>query len=378
METRANHLLIGVFVLAALVAGLGFLYWVGGIEDARARNRYVLQFDGPVQGLTPAADVLFNGLKVGQIGEIGIDPEDTRRVRVVVELEPGTPVRANSRAMLLQHGFTGLASIGITPGTPDATIIAGAETGSLPEIRTDPVLGATSLLESGAEIAASANAAFRRINDLIGDNEQSIRSAIRGLEAFAAMLEQNRGDITAIIANVRGFSDQLSRLTELIATAERTLARIDGVIVRNEGAIDRSIENVSLFTGVLAEKREDVGVVIANVRDVSGELITLAGKLDSTLEGVSGLFGAEGDRSLLVEAREAVGAFRALAMKLEADLAGGGGVTEQARRGLKEFELFMREGRRAAGSLERVLDRVERQPQSLLFGGRQVPAYTPE
>ena len=39
--------------------------------------------------------------------------------------------------------------------------------------------------------------------------------------------------------------------------------------------------------------------------------------------------------------------------------------------------MFMRDGRRAARSLDRVLTKIEQNPQSLIFGGSSVPEYNP-
>jgi phospholipid/cholesterol/gamma-HCH transport system substrate-binding protein len=53
-------------------------------------------------------------------------------------------------------------------------------------------------------------------------------------------------------------------------------------------------------------------------------------------------------------------------------------MTRFAKDGLKEFELFMREGRQAARSLDRVLEQIEKNPQSFLFGGSTIPEYNPK
>jgi len=44
---------------------------------------------------------------------------------------------------------------------------------------------------------------------------------------------------------------------------------------------------------------------------------------------------------------------------------------------LREFELFMKEARRLAEDLDRVVQRVEKNPSGFLFGGTQTPQYAP-
>jgi len=83
-------------------------------------------------------------------------------------------------------------------------------------------------------------------------------------------------------------------------------------------------------------------------------------------------------QSFLAQAQEAAQAFRDLAQKLDTSIGDSAdGMARFAKDGLKEFELFMRDGRRAARTLERVLEQIERNPQSFLFGGSSIPEYTP-
>ncbi len=52
METRANHILIGVFVLGLLGLMLGFIYWMKSDASGSAGKSYYVVFDGSVQGLS--------------------------------------------------------------------------------------------------------------------------------------------------------------------------------------------------------------------------------------------------------------------------------------------------------------------------------------
>ena len=77
METKANHLLIGGFVLGILVLGFGFVYWMQNLSGGRSTS-YAIVFQGSVAGLTTASQVLFNGVKVGQVTSLAIEEVDSR------------------------------------------------------------------------------------------------------------------------------------------------------------------------------------------------------------------------------------------------------------------------------------------------------------
>ena len=67
MENRARYILIGSFALAVLVAAFGFVYWIKNVGGFGQREVYDVRFEQPVSGLTPGANVLFNGIRVGTV-----------------------------------------------------------------------------------------------------------------------------------------------------------------------------------------------------------------------------------------------------------------------------------------------------------------------
>jgi phospholipid/cholesterol/gamma-HCH transport system substrate-binding protein len=84
METRAPFVLVGVFVLAAIAGVFGFVYWLHNAGGLGARASYHVQFDGPVPGLLVGAAVLFNGIRVGEVTELGLAPDNPRRVNATI------------------------------------------------------------------------------------------------------------------------------------------------------------------------------------------------------------------------------------------------------------------------------------------------------
>ncbi len=314
METRANHLLIGGFVIALVIAVINFTFWMqkGGVEN-QTRD-YSIYFNGAVTGLSRASQVLFNGIRIGRVHSIGIDEKDARRVLVVVRLQRGIPIRKNSQAQLVSQALTGVAAVQITPGTADEPLlIALAKEGERPEIKASPVVSG-SLTDAVPEIMGNANLLLKRLNTMLSDNEASIRATVK---------------------------------------------------------------NVELFSETLATKREDVASIIADVKSLSSSLKATAQKIDKTVDQVSGFFGGEGS-SVLDDARAAAKSIKSMAENLEKSLGNGPQeVMTAAKRSLREFELFARDGRKAAQSLDRVLEKMDSNPQSFIFGGGNVPKYNP-
>ena len=76
METKANYVVIGLFTLAVIVGAFGFVYWFHDTGSSSDRVSYRVLFDGSVSGLRTGASVLFNGLRVGEVAKLQLDPKE--------------------------------------------------------------------------------------------------------------------------------------------------------------------------------------------------------------------------------------------------------------------------------------------------------------
>ena len=73
METRARYALIGLFTVAVVLAGFAFVYWIQNAGGLGQRSAYRVRFDGSVSGLLVGSNVLFNGMRVGEVIALELD-----------------------------------------------------------------------------------------------------------------------------------------------------------------------------------------------------------------------------------------------------------------------------------------------------------------
>jgi phospholipid/cholesterol/gamma-HCH transport system substrate-binding protein len=314
METKANHLVIGGFVLLVLGAAFGFVYWIETFMNGGSSRRYDVIFSGSVQGLGEASAVFFNGLRVGSVKKLRIVPEDTRKVRAVIAIARDTPVRENSVAYIAPQGLAGMVALEISPGSPDTPLLTAKPGEQLPVIRAGTGGGAVNGAGGVPDVLANANVLFARLNELVAANGDLVHRTAQNVEAFTAMLNANKEDVAALIRDARGLSTRFGELAD---------------------------------------------------------------KLDTTVGQLSTAVSGDGD-SIVAQAQLAAQSFHKLAEKLDRSVGDeASALTRQAQRSMKEFELFMKDGRRLAENLDRVLQKVENNPSSLIFGGSQVPEYKP-
>ncbi len=202
METRAPFVVVGAFVLAAIAAVFGFVYWLHNTGGLGPRAIYHVQFDGSVPGLLVGAAVLFNGIRVGEITNLGLAPESPRRVNATISVASTTPVRSDTKVGLEFQGLTGVPVIALEGGT-----LLG-NSGEVP----------TLIAESGAgqSMTQAARDALRRVDSVLADNAEPLKNTIANLQIFSEGLARNTGKLDGIVAGLEkmtGASAPVQRIT---------------------------------------------------------------------------------------------------------------------------------------------------------------------
>lgn len=120
MEIRAPYVVVGAFVLSAIVAVFGFVYWLNNVGGIGKRESYQLVFTDPVPGLLVGAGVLFNGIRVGEVTALELVPERPREVRATIAVAERTPVHSDTRVGVDFQGLTGVPVIALEGGDDPA------------------------------------------------------------------------------------------------------------------------------------------------------------------------------------------------------------------------------------------------------------------
>lgn len=101
MVSKATKVRLGVFLVAGAVLVLVFAAAVAGNRLTQKWDSYFIVFDNyPVSGLQVGGNVNYQGIKVGRVEDVRIDPKDVNRVIVTINIEPGTPIKEDTEAVL--------------------------------------------------------------------------------------------------------------------------------------------------------------------------------------------------------------------------------------------------------------------------------------
>ena len=169
METRAPFVIVGAFVLAAIVAVFGFVFWLHNTSGLGARTVYHVQFDDPVPGLLVGAAVLFNGIRVGEVTALGLAADNPRQVNATIAVATDTPVRPDTKVGLDFQGLTGVPVVALEGGK--------ALTGVGDRHDAGRRAGA------GQSMTQAARDALRKVDTVLGDNAEPLKETIGNLKS---------------------------------------------------------------------------------------------------------------------------------------------------------------------------------------------------
>ncbi|MEO1689427.1 MAG: MlaD family protein [Pseudomonadota bacterium] len=230
METRANYVLIGAFTLAGLLGAMGLLLWLAKVQVDRQYAYYDVLFED-VSGLGEAGDVRYNGLPVGQVVALALDPEDPSKVRVTLEVAAETPVKADTTATLQLQGVTGVSFVALSGGSPQAE--------AMPQggVITTERSAIQSIFEGAPELLEKAIALLEDVNRVVdSQNQQAVDEVLANLASASGRLDRTledfeglSGDLSLAAQAVAGFA---GRLDELSGAAETTLETATEALAR--------------------------------------------------------------------------------------------------------------------------------------------------
>lgn len=330
METRANYLLIGGFVLATLAALIAFVIWMAKVEIEGEFTQYAVYFEGSVSGLSTAGDVRFKGIPVGAVKEISIDPINPERIRVIIEVDSSTPVKEDTVAQLELQGITGVSYVQLTGGSMDSPRLQRRGDQVLPTITSKP--------SQFEELFAGAPELINRLMILIGEatkifnkqNRRAMSDTLQNLAVLSSSLAARTYEIDQIIANLSDTSQEM-----------RLASRQFNIAIES-GFSDFERITDSADATMLAVR----GVATSADEIVKNDLRSLFNELRRTNKA----FGDLGDElnAVMIDNRDTV--------------------TDFLGEGLYEFSRLVTEMRLMVGNLTRVTNRIESDPAKFIFG----------
>jgi phospholipid/cholesterol/gamma-HCH transport system substrate-binding protein len=193
METRARYALIGAFMLAVIAASFAFVYWLENKGGFGERAYYSLRFQNSVSGLQVGSAVLFNGIRVGEVTGLALDPERPDQAIATIGVDSQTPVRSDTRVGIESQGLTGGAAVTLNGGDAASPPVT-AENGAVPVLIADP--------GAGQDWQSLGREVLRKLDNILSDNADNLHSAIANFNTFTDVLARNSDRIEGLLGGL--------------------------------------------------------------------------------------------------------------------------------------------------------------------------------
>jgi phospholipid/cholesterol/gamma-HCH transport system substrate-binding protein len=269
METRAHHIVIGLFTVLAVAGALLFALWLDKSSGDRDYAYYEVGFDRAVSGLAVGNEVLYSGIKVGDVVDLRLHPDDPRHVRARIRVFSDIPIRQDTRASLHLANITGSMSIQLHGGSPENPRLVGSQENP-PLIVADP--SPLSMLLADSETLA------KNLNKLLGN-------------AMLLFSEENIGRFGDILVNLEQttgtLADQREEIVEAVVAFNRVGTETSDLL-RELNRLSRNAN--SLFSREGRQTLDSAGAAIGALRDAAARLDGVLSENQASLsQGMKGL-----------------------------------------------------------------------------------------
>ncbi|MFJ1300460.1 MlaD family protein [Pseudomonadota bacterium AL_CKDN230030165-1A_HGKHYDSX7] len=228
MENRSHALLAGTFTLVLLVAAALIAIWVG--RDRAAVTVYEIVSTTPVSGLSAQSAVRYQGVPVGKVQSLGLNPERPGQVRIRIGVAPTTPITASTWAEIGVQGVTGLANVDLRDDGSSGRRLASTEERPA-TIPLRPGFLERVEQRGGALLNNFEQTAEQLRNIVSPQNVQALTDALNNVTAITAQLKDASRELGPALAKAGPLVDSIDKSSReiglLAQSARQAVARLN-------------------------------------------------------------------------------------------------------------------------------------------------------
>ena len=277
--------LIAIIAIISLVFGINYLK---GINILNTNRSFYAVYEN-IGGLQIGSSVMVNGYKVGMVSDIALLIEKNQNILVTISIEQEFDMASNTVCKIVNQDLLGTKGIALILGdAPDLmivgdTLISDIE-GTLQSAvnaqilplkkKAEELIGSvdsimiiiTAVLnkdtreslrnsfQSLDETFLLMSSTMRKVDSLIGVNDERISKIVRNLESITTNLESSNGEIKTILTNFATLSDSLVK-ADIVETL-RNVSEITSKINNGEGSIGLLLKDDKIYTNFEKSTRE--------------------------------------------------------------------------------------------------------------------------
>ncbi len=305
MNPRTSYIVVGLFVIVLGTALVSIAIWLAAATEDKKYVTYMAYVYYSVSGLNTDAAVTYRGVEVGSVQAIELDRDSPERVRLLLDIEAGTPIKEDTVAILVTQGITGIANVELSGGSRDSPNLTIRGNQEYPEIQTGPSLlvrldqAVSTVIDELSTTARAVTDVAERLQMLLDEENQlaiagslaNVEQLTHSLVARANQLETTLNDANAIVRNTARASEEWPALMEDARGSVQALERaVNSVESAANGVYDAAdtLNRTSLAAEeVIVEAGEDVSAFSHNTPAQIELLISEVSLLSESLRRLS-------------------------------------------------------------------------------------------
>lgn len=203
MESRVNYTVVGVFVVGLSIAMTLLFLWLSSMRNEKSYKTYLLYVNENVTGLTIQSPVRYNGVPVGFVKSIELDPHNAQLVKIILRIEVGTPITTSTVSILQMQGITGVMYVGLKTTSVDSPLLQPEPGEKYAIIPTQPSF-LVQLSEVLPEVTKSMKKIGNSINKLLDEkNQKAIGETLENLRNITKTLSDNSKNLDDSMKSLR-------------------------------------------------------------------------------------------------------------------------------------------------------------------------------
>lgn len=214
MEAKTNYTLVGAIVLILAAGLLSTALWLSVGFNQKEYAYYTVYLSESVGGLSEQAAVKFNGVQVGFVKKIKLNPNDPRKVEITLSVEKIIPITTSTSATLISQGITGTTYVGLSASSSDLTPIHKMAGEPYPVIPAKPSLfnQLDMIIKEVSENVNKVSVHFQKIFN--EQNTRYIQHTLANIDQVSSVIAQDSANINTSIKNMDLFLANLSRVSK--------------------------------------------------------------------------------------------------------------------------------------------------------------------
>jgi phospholipid/cholesterol/gamma-HCH transport system substrate-binding protein len=274
--SKAQRARLGIFVVAGAAALFVMIAVPLGLRLSAKEKTYFAYFSGEsMSGVEVGSPVKYHGVPIGKVAKIAYDPLDLKRIKVILKVQHGFPMKKDMYAQTWAMGITGLNFLDILGGTNEAQLLP--ENSEIPTkvSMLSTLTGKVDIIMDKVELL------LNQLNDITSsESPASIKKVLENLTAItndARTFFANFTEVGPDFKNIaRSSRTIIHRIDSIASDIHVTTSSISKGLGDNQlGLIISRVDSTALSIKTLSEtmllmvrqSREDVSVSMQNLRE---------------------------------------------------------------------------------------------------------------